>query len=586
VSSKLADGRRFESLRKKTAMVELLRQGYTIDEACVELDMSKKSYDFWRYKDKTFVGAADRARAEAMVRVGMEPPMQFRGDKVFNFATEREFWFGHTSPWFQLEVIDAFERLNPGDILLVLLPPGHGKTTLYEDYVTLRLGHFPSLRNHIGSETQSLSKKILKRVRDRLDPIPGWSKMEEFRLKYGPFAPPRDERHRNNQAWTATHFDIWRKREFDERDFSMAALGFGSQIIGSRSDHLHVDDVQSMKTLNQTDKYIDDFSQDWLSRPLDEGITTIVGNRIDEGDFYEALIDKIPGDILKVIRYPALRENPQTHVVEPLWPERFTLEGIDKMRRKIGDIRFERNWMQRPRATSQATFDEKTIDKCLVPLLPLRSVQERTAHVVGLDPGYGVNAVVATRFDDQGMHVTHIQENRDLYNTNQVLGVATEVMQDIVNKGGMVTDFIIEDKAFQHGLLRDPQTERMQERFGFAIRGHQTGSDRNDENIGVPSMVHTMLRGEMHFPWGEDDYTRLWVGELKSQLLSWKPSKPGNKLRMDIVMALWFCWIVWRNRRGVFVVNPSDWKTNMKNPYPKTNGLVLPRGYRPVLTRR
>jgi len=584
--SKFNDMRREASLRKRKAFVELMRTGSSIKEACTEVGISRSNYEFWRTSDKRFVGAVDRARLEWLTSIGMTLPDR-PVSAGFDFAAERLYWFGHESPWFQLEIISAIEHLPPGHILLVLLPPGHGKTTLYEDFVTLRLGHNPSLRNHVGSESQSLSKKILHRVRSRLDPIPGWTKMEEFVMAYGPFAPPKDETRRQGQAWTGTHFDIWRKREFDERDFSMAALGFGSQIIGSRSDHLHVDDVQSMKTLAQTESYVDQFTQDWLSRPLDQGITDIMGNRIDEGDFYEGVMDSIPSDILHVIRYPALYDygTPQSPDVRPLWEERFSAEGIEQMRAKVGDVRFARNWQQRPRAVRMKTFDEDTVTKTFLPLRSLGTVQEGKAHVVGLDPGFGTSAIAACQLDDNGMTVTQLREDRGFYNNEQVLNAVRDVMADIVRRGGIVTDLVIESNAYQKGLMRDPQTLRLQDHYGCAIRPHQTSGDRNDENIGIPSMVHTMNRGELHIPYADDDHTRFWVDELKAQLLAWKPKVPGSRLRMDLLMALYFCWVLWRNRGGVFTPSPMDWTTANKSPYNSGRGLVLPRGYNPVLTR-
>ena len=112
----------------------------------------------------------------------------------------------------------------------------------------------------------------------------------------------------------------------------------------------------------------------------------------------------------------------------------------------------------------------------------------------------------------------------------------------------------------------------MTERYGFRVREHLTGVNKYDETIGVPSMALSFMRGEIDIPYADDPSTRHQADELIRQLKAWRPLKRGTKLRQDQVMALWFIWILWRQRKQSYSVDSSQfsfkglpWKTSVSN---------------------
>lgn len=587
-----AESRRMESQRNKARVIAALERGELLKELLPRLGIAKKTYEMWRYHDKKFVTQADAARTTAAAYGDEKPKInKNQHGQAFDFAQERMYYFGHESPAFHLEMAQAYESIAPGTILMILLPPLHGKTTMFEDYMTLRFGHKPTTRSHVGSESQSLSKKILKRIKNRLDPAPGNVKLDEFIRKYGPFAPPKDERAQQGQAWAATHFDIWTRyaAHDDERDYSMAALGFGSQVIGSRSDFLYVDDVQSRRTLNLTEKMFDEFQQDWVSRPADEGSTAIAGNRVDEGDFYEKVDDEWDTDLLKIIRYPAVVTRFNEHGQEeaqPLWPGRWTMEKLEQRKEMHGEDAWERNWMQRPKAVRTQVFNEEKLRACLNPLLPYYHLSPGEPIYIGVDPALGTGrcAFVAIAVQDGIIRLVAIREETGLQNYDQILGILEQMVLDLQLKGGVVTDVIFEENAFQKGLVQDKYVEEMRSRYGFSPRGHLTGTNKYDENVGIPSIPYTVNRQELVIPYAADDTTRYWTDEFISQCLQWKPHVKGTKLRMDILMAFWFAWILWRDRRGSKPDPNSQWRMSTPMLGTKTRGLILPRGYAPSMS--
>ena len=73
-------------------------------------------------------------------------------------------------------------------------------------------------------------------------------------------------------------------------------------------------------------------------------------------------------------------------------------------------------------------------------------------------------------------------------------------------------------------------------------------------------------------PYADDKSTRHMVDQLIRQLKAWRPLKRGTRLRQDQVMALWFIWILWRQRKQSFDVDSSQfnfkglpWKTSVSN---------------------
>lgn len=570
----------YQGQERRQQTLDLIASGMQVKDAVAEVGVRYDTYKHWRQRYPDWAARVDNARR----KTGGEEPTRHPNDPrgQFDLAREREQYFGHDTPDFQMEIVNAMEALAPGNILLVLLPPEHGKTTLFEDYANLKLGHDPTTRFHVGSESIALSKKILGRIKNRMDPLQSHSYRTYIR-DFGPFAPPKDDT-RHRQPWQEGYFDVFRK-DHDERDYSMVALGFGSQIIGSRSDHLHCDDLQSFKTLSQTEKNFEKWRQDWLTRPGEAGRTTVMGNRVDEGDIYEAMMEALDPDILHVIRYPAILPNGQ-----PLWPERWSLEQLDRMKRKVSDIAWDRNWQQRPRAKGERTFSQEIVDRCKNPTRPLEQVNGMEGRIayIGLDPALdkGTNTLVAISprpSPARGFDVVAARKYTGLSQNEQIMAVLQEMIVTLQVRGMTTTDVVIESKNFQAGLCRDERLLAMRDAYGFALSEHLTGWNKYDENIGVASMVTTFIKGEIDLPWADDEYTRFNVGELVGELLAWRPFKKGTKLRQDLVMALWFAWIKWRQRQGTDTdPGQSDQFKHNAMPYTRTStGLVLPRGAYP-----
>lgn len=575
----MADVRYKESQARKAALLDLVSEGIPVQEALrdARVGVTYDTYRKWRQRDKHFAAQVDvlRAGTEAVIP-------EFDGSRA-SFA---EKYFGMRYSSFQMMFLNEIDNMPAGNIVMCLWPPEHGKTTTYENYASEQLAKAPDTRLTVASENLNIAKKIVGRVRNRMEPSGPY---KQFVRDFGPFKPPSggNKQQTMAQPWSAQFFNVYKKRDHDERDYSMMALGMGSSIVSTRCDHLHIDDIQSLKTLNQSNQIEDWFRQDALSRPGEHGKTSVVGTRVGEDDFYERIANDPDLDgILKVIRLKAIMTDytdPANPVERPLWPERYTLDMLDRQRRKVGQEAWDRNYMQNPGASGKdATFTDEHIDHCKNPLLSLNHHPTPNSVVyIGLDPALGgINCVIACELGYDKLIIRAIRERANLRTNEEIMQELNAVVFQM-DMTARVTDVVVESMNFQKGLARDERLLEMRDHYGFALREHLTGWNKYDEGIGVASMVTSFIKGEIELPWADDDYTRNEIGELIRQLKAWKPKARGNKLRQDRVMALWFVWILWRQRwKAADVDSPSDWR-RQGVPWSGTRtGLIIPVGAR------
>ena len=392
------------------------------------------------------------------------------------------------------------------------------------------------------SEREFHGRKMIARIKNRMSPA---GPARAFVRRFGPFEPQAGGAAHRVQAWAAGYMDVYRKGESDERDFNMVSVGIGSAIQGSRCDLMILDDVQSLRSLAQTETYTELIRQDFLSRTGAFGRVVAIGTRVGNDDVYERLEEA--GIVDKVIRFPALDHNGAW-----LWPERYSPTNYARMRRNVGEEAWARNYQQAPTASSLNHF---TAEMLADASNPLRSVRQPVGEgwrgiIVGVDPGFGTNAIVACAYDDKVLAPWAWRIDEGLTNNTQIVDAIEALVASITDPAHPValTDVMFEDKAFQKGLLDDDAVMDLKRRTGCFIRGHQTGANKYDPMFGVPSMANSIMRLEMSLPGAADHWTDAARSSLDTQLTRWRPLVRGTKLTQDLTMALWFAWLRWRQK--------------------------------------
>lgn len=584
-------GRKFaayhQAKERRQKFMDLMQANptWTIAEICahIEVDssgrtMSRKAYEMWRVRYPEWGAEVDALRVKGLD--GAQIANSWKGD----FAGFRKRFFKMDSPWFHLEIISALETAPPGSITLILVPPGHGKTTVLEDWVNKTLAEDPGHRIGYASEKQAHSKKVLRRCKRRMTHEGGCS---EYVKRFGPFEPEKGIR--TSQPWGSEFFDVRRKVSEDERDYNFVALGVDGAVAGSRFDTVIVDDIQSRRTLNRTAAIIELMRQDFFTRAFGNdpmGRIIIIGTRVGEGDVYEKLMEEFDEEtgeplVTRVIKYPAIRYDldrveTDEETGEPvldkdgktkpypiyLWPERYNRAAYQKMRKMAGPLAWARNFQQEGFVAGTTTFDDEVLGHALNPLhsweMPIPPDVKELAITV--DPSIGgQNSICVQGWSPSRCILLDSQGDWGFTSIQQIAGairILIEHWNDRTREDGIapkVRTLVVEHKAFQKAISHDPSILKLQTDYGLTLTEHETGDNKNDPAIGITGMVYSMYQAQIVFPAATDPITTQRIGPAVAEFRAWRPNKRGNKLKQDRVMAFWFGWLLWLDRRHTLI---------------------------------
>ena len=571
-----------DAARKRDRILELLLNGSSVQEALMGTNSTRGQYEKWRQRWPEWREAVDEGRPA--------PPGGAVDGEDMGFAEFSLKYFGIDYAPFQLDFIEKMEITAPGDILLALWPPEHGKTTVFENYASQKLAQQPDLRYTVASGSQRIAAKITGRVRRRMSSD---GSAARFVRDWGPFEPQTGVGKKPGQPWHDGFFNVYKKGSHDERDNSMQAIGRDSEIVSTRTDHMHVDDLQSTKTIKLTPKLVEWFRQDALSRPGEHGKTTAAATRVGENDVWGTLMedDDLDG-ILQVVKYAALIPNRETGEMEPLFPQRYTLDMLDRMRRKSGQESWDRGYMQQPGLSGEdRPIDDDAIENSKdFGRRWDEKITEGAQHVIALDPALGsYNCIMAFEItENRTMNAVRLNEKRGLRSNEQIMDELGKTVMDILGGGGRVTDVIIETMNFQKGLARDERLLALRDKYGFRLQDHLTGWNKYDAQVGIASMATDIRAGHIRIPYFEDSDHRRTVHESDELFRQWKKWRNdmvirGNKARIDRLMCTWFAWIWWQKRHKNVSTEPESddqWKRTGL-PFKKmSGGLIVPMDYK------
>lgn len=523
------DKRRQAKRARQEAFLELLKEGHSAAGAAREMGISLKTYEVWHAKDREFRSRVDVIRMQRLETVTAVPALdQWDG----GFITGRKLFFGMDTYYHQREIVNTIERAQPAEPVLILVAPETGKTTVLEDYMSIKLGMYPDYRFLFVTETMNRIRKISGRMKYRMTAPTGF---ELYQGRFGPFYEKGQER--MGLPWAADFFSRW-GRQGDERDFSFEGRAWKSQVAGTRTDEMLLDDIQSLRSLNDTDKILGFLRQDFFSRPGKEGKIIFDGTRVGHNDVYIRLLEEGIVKESNVVILPIMDETGRSLCPE-MWPE----PDLEKKRQLVGEEAWWRNYMQKPRQLGDATFTEAMLDAAF-DHWRRRGEYQLSSKVAMIDPALvGGNAIMVAAYDAKHFQLVDCSFGFNLGRVEVIL----QRLERMAQLHGF-DDLIVETNAYQRGLAEDERLKEMGRRYGFRIHPHVTGSNKADPDLGVARMASGFIREEIRIPWADDDSRNIFT-PLRTQLLAWDPAVPTRRRRQDCVMVLWFGWMFWENRR-------------------------------------
>jgi hypothetical protein len=234
----------------------------------------------------------------------------------------------------------AWER---GDTRLLLQAfRSSGKSTVVGLFAAWLLYRRPELRILVLAADLMLARKMVRNVRRIVERHPLTAALRPERA----------------DQWGAERFTVRRGREL--RDPSMLAKGIGANITGSRADIIICDDVEVPNTCDSADK-----REDLRARLAESGFILVPGGTqlyIGTPHSWYTIYAAAPRP--EIGEASAFLEGFRRLSIPVLdaqgasaWPERFTPEDIDRLRRSGGPARFRSQMMLEPVNIAEGRLD-------------------------------------------------------------------------------------------------------------------------------------------------------------------------------------------------------------------------------------
>ncbi|MEU8317104.1 hypothetical protein AB0C33_01935 [Nonomuraea sp. NPDC048881] len=562
----------------KRRIVDALRRGLTVKDACQEADRSVTSYNQYRSRDSSFKEQCDLARSGR----GAESDEEIRQKRAGAFEDFRAKYLGMETFTHQLQWIDLIEGREPRDLhpaikyepgsrqhILINCPPEHSKTmTLSVDYVTYRICKDPNVRILLVSKTQEMSKQFVYAVKQRLT-HPRYSRLQADFAPVDGFKGP-------GTVWQSTQVYLGSEsRDSSEKDPTLACLGIGGQIYGARADLILLDDCIVLSNANQFESQIRWVQQEVLTRLGPAGRLIVAGTRVDSVDFYREL--RNPD------RYPD-GKSPWTYLAQPavlqyaddpadwvtLWP-RSNVPWIGAedapdaaglyprwdgkrlyARRGILDPRTWSMVYQQQDVSEASIFTATAIRACVngnrtVGLLKKENKYHRDQGMDGLYVIASMDPAMAGETATVIYGVDVKTQMRYVLDAHRMPNPSPQQIKDLIRgwtEKYSPNTWVIEKNAFQLYLTRDEEIRSYLANRGVTMQEHYTGSNKLDPDFGVASIAPLFSTQMIELP---SSHNSEGIKALIEQLITWQPGIKGKDLKMDLPMALWFAELKARN---------------------------------------
>lgn len=580
-----------EEARKE--LINLVRQGRTIVDALKVIGRSRSWYDTQRREAEGFAAYIDNARSRTS-----DLADQARSG-ISDFAEFSEKYLGAKVWDHMLNVVDMLEGKEPRWIhpsmtyekgsaglsrLLVNIPPNHAKTmTITINYVTYRVVKNPNINVIVISKTQEQAKKFLYAIKQRLT----HPRYADLQAAFG----PTDGYKATADMWSANKIYLGADvRESDAKDPTIEAIGMGGQVYGARADLIVLDDVVTLSNAGEWAKQQEWIRQEVASRlPPGGGQLLVVGTRVSAVDLYKELRSQqhytdgiVPWSYLSMPAVLEYADDPKDW--KTLWGkseqplaeddtpdenglfDRWTGPRLTAVRNEAGPSKWSLVY-QNLDIAENAIFDPMCVRGAVNGMRKSGALIAGAAghpdspqnfyRVIGIDPAMsGDTAAVAYAVDRR----THKRFVMDVHVMSSPTPAAIRnLIRDWTDAYHPHT-VIVESNAFQLFLTQDEEIRNFLSTRGINYRPHYTGNNKQDPEFGVASLAPlfgTIIKRDgnnNNLKHAGDNIIELpdssrneHIKKLIEQLVVWQPGVQGRRLKMDAVMALWFCEIVARD---------------------------------------
>jgi hypothetical protein len=364
----------------------------------------------------------------------------------------------------------------------------------------------------------------------------------------------------------------------------------GGQVYGARADLIVLDDVVTLSNAGEWAKQQEWIRQEVASRlPPGGGQLLVVGTRVSAVDLYKELRNPqhytdgvLPWSYLSMPAVLEYADDPKEW--KTLWSkseqpltdddvpdengnyDRWTGPRLTAVRNEAGPSKWSLVY-QNLDIAENAIFDPLCVRGAVNGMRKAGALVAGAAghpdnssnfyRVIGIDPAMaGDTAAVAYAVDRR----THKRYVMDVHVMSSPTPAAIRSLIKEWTDAYKPHTVIVESNAFQLFLTQDEEIRNFLSTRGINYRPHYTGNNKQDPEFGVASLAPlfgTVIKRDglnNNLKHAGDNMIELpdlsrneHIKKLVEQLVTWQPGVQGKRLKMDAVMALWFCEIVARD---------------------------------------
>jgi hypothetical protein len=454
--------------------------------------------------------------------------------------------------WFQ---IDASDRLEAEKRAVIVMPPGHIKTTFFSmEYPTYRIMKDRNFRGMIVQKNQDEAAKIVAAVQKRLD-CDYYHELAERLDKQGdePITCPvckyggpegfMPQGRELGKKWGAYGFRVTGNTS-GEKDDTFTAKGVGSQIQGGRADLIILDDVQDPTMAKRSPKDGDDklewFHDVILGRVYDWQSVVVCANFFSPHDFAHKLISSQEAEDFHVTQYPAILDEEKQKI---LCPEVWTFKGLMKKKKEVGAETWHFTWMQSEGGFAESTFTKEALDNAKDMDYELGTLHPRCSHVfMGVDPAISGYCAIVVWGLDQLTGVRYLIDVFNEQNMRNYTNVEQKILELARKYGPKVC--AIERAGQQGSIIDNPDFTKELRAVGCRTSDYatRTGSGARSErdSFDISTVGALFDAGKVVLPYLDRPKV---VDEYCEQLQQWRVDENGNSIKYltrDMVMATLF----------------------------------------------
>lgn len=514
-------GSKVWSVWAKASFVELLRAGFTYDDACNYLGLSRSWWEHNSRKDEEF---NTLARA---IREGKDPENTPAGDypdiSWMSYSQFAQEYLGLMVFPHQVPIVEALEDGNINKVIVNGFPESGKSTHISLGYVLYRICLNPDLRVAMVSKSQTKAEDLLRRIKRYMTEEHLYDETERNLIQdFKGFKPPSHSSHR----WDQEQITV-RQRKSGERDPTIQALGVGAQIYGARIDLLILDDALTLENQQTPDRRakIDSWFLQEASSRAHKGEICVAGTRVHPEDNFRSWRDAWSEDPhAAFIDIPAIIVDQKTGEEESVWPEYWPLNGsmvwdefnkMERYQKGLRDIRREMEnlgawrwrlvYQQEDVSKDATVFSQEIIDRALEAgqTRSLGMVFPHEILILGIDPAItGRAASVLIAYDPKTRRRTVV----DLWVGDELgaTGVREKLMYQFWERYHPQRTLI--EVNYAPTLLGDTVLKTRADAAGTVLLPHKTygrGRKRgsiNDEEYGIAAVAPLLSGGMYVFP--------------------------------------------------------------------------------------